>query len=471
MRFLIIASVLLLIGLLSANAPIIQYNGTDEANTGAWPCFGQNQYHTGLGIGDAPDVNVTKAWTYTTYGAVRAGVAIDHRDRVLFGSDDNMFYCLNSNGTLAWKFLTYGYVRTIPCIDGDGLIYVGSDDGKLYCFFHDGYLKYSTNLGSRITGSPTVDDYGVVYFGTANGRIYAVRGDGSTKWYRTVESGRIVYAPTLDRTSGIFVTSYSNIYMLEMNGNTRWYYDSSYTYYPCSVDANKLLYFAGTSKLLYCHLADRQSIPWTYNLSANSYSTPSIDQSGNIYAGCDNYVLHCVKPNGSRKWSYTANEAIAIQPVIDKTGDVVFATIDGWLHSMKQNGTLLWKYNLGGATRSELAIAKSGQIIVGLENGNVVAITGTTSFKESSYSKPVPFKFEILGNPVRDMIKVSYSLSSVGKLRMHDVNGKFVSDLASLPIGSSMKLIAVPAGISNGVYIITLTTAKEQIKKSVIVLH
>ncbi len=471
MRFLIITVVLILAGLLSANAPIIQYNGNDAANTGAWPCFGQNQYHTGLGLGDAPDANLTKAWSYTTYGAVRAGIAIDHRDRVLFGSDDNMFYCLNSNGTLAWKFLTYGYVRTIPCIDGEGLIYVGSDDGKVYCFFHDGYLKYLVNIGSRITGSPSVDDYGVVYFGAANGRIYALRNDGSEKWNKVIESNRVVYAPTLDRTSGIFVTSYSNVYMLEMNGATRWYYDSSYTYFPCSVDANKLLYFTGTSKLLYCHLADRQSIPWTYSLNANSYSTPGIDMSGNIYVGSDNYVLHCVKPNGSKKWSYTANEAIVTQPVIDKSGDVVFVTIDGWLHSMKQNGTLLWRYNIGGNTRSEIAIAKNGQIILGLENGNVVAITGTTGFKESNFSKPIPTRFEIITNPVRDAIKVRYSLSSIGKLSMHDVNGRFISDLANLPIGSSMKTIAVPEGISNGVYFITLTTANEQIKKSIVVLR
>ena len=69
-------------------------------------------------------------------GAIRqdepSGRAEGLAGAILFGSQDDRLYCLESDGRLRWSVELGGDVDSSPILAADGTIYVGSDDKKLY---------------------------------------------------------------------------------------------------------------------------------------------------------------------------------------------------------------------------------------------------------------------------------------------------------------------------------------------------
>jgi outer membrane protein assembly factor BamB len=51
---------------------------------------------------------------------------------VVFGSQDDRLYALDSEGHHRWSLELGGDVDSSPVLAADGTLYVGSDDGRLY---------------------------------------------------------------------------------------------------------------------------------------------------------------------------------------------------------------------------------------------------------------------------------------------------------------------------------------------------
>ena len=463
--------VLLVSGVLFSNQnPNLKSEILDEPNTGAWPCFGQNQYHTGQANVSIPDANISIAWTYHSYGAIRGGIAVDHNKRIYFGSEDGWLYCLNDDGSLVWKENTYGSIKTVPIISGEGNIYIGNDNKYMHCFYHDGFLKWKLYTNTAITGSPTLDDYNTIYFGTTAG-IYVIRDDGSLKWAKSIGSN--VVAPTLGRKNGIFVCSKNHVYMFEKDGSNRWGYYVYYNYFPAAIDNDGNLYFAGTDKMLYCHNPEAKEIIWYYSLGGTTRCTPALDSSGNILIGTNEYKMHCIKPDGTQAWTFIADDKIVTQAIIDIDNNVVFTTKSGWVFALTKDGSLKWSYNLSGDIEAESAITASGLILIGQVNGDLVALSGTTGFerKKTAFRMSKSFNLRILGNPVRKVLRLQYCAETNGKISIYSIQGKkIVSELKTKP-GKHRLNWTIPQNLSNGVYLLHFSNHKKTLEKTIIIMH
>ncbi|RME89498.1 MAG: hypothetical protein D6767_08365 [Candidatus Hydrogenedentota bacterium] len=76
--------------------------------------------------------SVQPVWKVRTKGKIRAE-AILYRGKILVGSGDNNFYCIEaSSGTILWRFSTDGNIFGKAAVVGDKVIF-GSTDGFVYC--------------------------------------------------------------------------------------------------------------------------------------------------------------------------------------------------------------------------------------------------------------------------------------------------------------------------------------------------
>jgi len=112
---------------------------------------------------------------------IRAGVAIDKKGVVYFGSQN---YVLNKKelyGEVAPVFETDYYIYSTPAIDTLGNIYFVSDDGYFYCLRQDGKLLYKWLIAEdskeiMYSPSPLIADDGTVYVGSWDGKLYVFSG-------------------------------------------------------------------------------------------------------------------------------------------------------------------------------------------------------------------------------------------------------------------------------------------------------
>jgi outer membrane protein assembly factor BamB len=105
--------------------------------------------------------------------------------RVLIGSQDQHFYCLNKEtGAVIWSFATSSRLD-IPAGVRDGAVYFGSSDGKFYRLdMRTGRKVWSfqCDAGSAVYSPPLVAE-AVVYFNGSEGKVYALgTADGRLKW-------------------------------------------------------------------------------------------------------------------------------------------------------------------------------------------------------------------------------------------------------------------------------------------------
>lgn len=111
------------------------------------------------------------------------------------------------------------------------------------------------------------------------------------------------------------------------------------------------------------------SLKWKYDTgSLVAYSSPSIDDEGNIYIGTSANVLHSIDENGTKNWAYDAggdvSDAIYSTPAITNSS-VIFGSRDGYLYSLNQNGSMDWSWRTKGALDSSPKISTDGSIIIG----------------------------------------------------------------------------------------------------------
>jgi outer membrane protein assembly factor BamB len=119
---------------------------------------------------------------YQTGGAIKSSPCLDGSADVVFGSQDDYIYSVDSvGGTLNWRYQTGGNVDSSPTLSTSGTnIYVGSDDGYLYCISTAGTFQWRLNLGSPIKSSPAVMADGTILVGTDGDGVYHVSTTGSS---------------------------------------------------------------------------------------------------------------------------------------------------------------------------------------------------------------------------------------------------------------------------------------------------
>src|SRR6185437_10068642 len=118
-------------------------------------------------------------WDFPTSQEIYSSAAIQG-DRIIFGSLDGYFYCLNREGKLVWKFNTSSRIASSPLISGDGVALFGAKNGKIYAIdLASGtriwsYRTSASAVKVNLDSSPALSADGIVRVGSYGGQIFGV---------------------------------------------------------------------------------------------------------------------------------------------------------------------------------------------------------------------------------------------------------------------------------------------------------
>lgn len=105
-------------------------------------------------------------------GNITSGI-INGSEHLFFGSDEGIFYCLDSAGKRVWSFTAGGKLRTEAVIN-NGLVWFGSADNSLYALdIVTGREAFRFKSDGNIYGKPLVSG-NKIYFGSTDGYIHSI---------------------------------------------------------------------------------------------------------------------------------------------------------------------------------------------------------------------------------------------------------------------------------------------------------
>ena len=109
------------------------------------------------------------------------------KDDIIVGTDDDNMYLIYDDGTVASGFpYTAGdklqAAPSVADIDGEKVIFFGSNDNSFYAVNSDGSLRFTIQTGDKVQSSPSFLDHNgetYIFFGSNDDMIYAVDIDGN----------------------------------------------------------------------------------------------------------------------------------------------------------------------------------------------------------------------------------------------------------------------------------------------------
>ena len=112
-------------------------------------------------------------WVFQADRAIVSSAAVMD-GKVLFGSDDGLFYALDiETGKPVWTVETGRQVRTSPLV-ADGVVYFGADDSFMTAVnLADGEVVWRTEVQGIMRSSPVISG-GTLFFGTDIGSFYSI---------------------------------------------------------------------------------------------------------------------------------------------------------------------------------------------------------------------------------------------------------------------------------------------------------
>jgi outer membrane protein assembly factor BamB len=170
-----------------------------------------------------------------------------------------------------------------------------------------------------------------------------------------------------------------------------------------AIAADGTVYVGGSAPNPGLHaISSTGELVWTYTTSENVLSNPAIAPNGNIYFGCDDGDLYCVKPDGTISWHHNLVLSVRCSPGVDADSNVYigYATDDwggdGYVKAFHADGTDMWETsNLGQPCRSCSDVIPSGDVVVGTKDGTLYAINSTgaehwnQAYKVSAFCRPI----------------------------------------------------------------------------------
>jgi outer membrane protein assembly factor BamB len=340
-----------------------------------WPMFRHDLQHTGHSPYSGPQ-DPTALWRYGTGDQIHSSPAIGPDGTIYFGSLDNYFYALDSDGNKKWRFKMKGQVYSSPAVGADGTIYVGCNDQWFYAINPDGTQKWKFATGDYIQTSPAIGPDGTIYVGSTDDTLYAFDPDGALKWSYEME-GNIFSSPAIGSDGTIYVGCDSQyLYAFNPDGSIKWRYgtlmgmDSSPAIGPDGT------IYVGTDWGDFHAVNPNGTVKWRYPENAQLgtiYSSPAIGADGTIYFGCYDDTFYALEPDGSLKWKYKASDNFKSSPAIGADGTVYVGCLDGYLYAFEPDGDRKWRYKAGQVYSSPI-IGAGGVIYFGSADHHLYAL-------------------------------------------------------------------------------------------------
>lgn len=285
-------------------------------------------------------------------------------------------YCGAQTGHVRWAYTTSGNVQSSPVIGANGTVYVGSYDRKLYAICPDGEKKWSCASGI-ITTSPALGLDGTVYFATRSESsvIHAVNSDGTSKWYYAVGGYGGDSSPALSLDGTIYlIGSRTRLFALDPGGALDWDFQlDGQSFSSPSIGETGLVYLGG-QRNLYCVNPDGTE-NWSYASAASIFvSAPAIAADGTVYFGIEANSLYALHADGTLRWVFQTGGPVFSSPALGADGTVYIGCSDNSMYAVNPDGTQRWAYATGGAIQSSPAVGADGVVYFGSEDHSVYAV-------------------------------------------------------------------------------------------------
>jgi len=457
-----------------------------------WPMIKHDPQFTGRSSYKGPQTP-TIVWTRDLINGIFSGPVIGEDENLYFGSNSafsDIFYSYDSDGKFLWSYST-GTGRAPQSgilVDSSNTIYFGSYDSNFYALKIDGTLKWKYKTSDEISGLsiPNIDLQGRLYITNISGELYSINSDGTMNWSKRYESGFAHNSPVFspDGNTLYIAGQDSNIFALNLDGSIKWKFSCAELEYAPLVDLFGNLYFAPfVSPPYFYSLFPDGNIRWQYgDFFFGEYSTPTIDNQGNIYTiatdtiCCPYYkLLISLDYEGNFRWKYTFDDEETddfFQPLIcDSEGTVYVGSTYGYnYYAIANDGNLKWKLPLefdNQQVDNTGAISKDGTLYLGVHGGTqktLIAIkdTGVTSIG----SELQVFNYNLeqnFPNPFNPKTTINFSLpeASYVKLFVYNLLGEEIQVLKEGYVKAGTYNIAFDGShLPSGIYIYRLISQK-----------
>ncbi len=118
-------------------------------------------------------------WHFDIASGSEVSAAVGRNDVVVFGTNDNFEYGIDSSGSLLWRYPRNSLSYSSPAVTDDGLAYFGDHNGFMNVVNSEsGCLLIRYQGGDEVWTAPAIDRTGRVYFGTRAGHVLGYERDG-----------------------------------------------------------------------------------------------------------------------------------------------------------------------------------------------------------------------------------------------------------------------------------------------------
>jgi len=262
--------------------------------------------------------------------------------RVLFGSTNYFFYCLDAEGTLLWKYPTTSRIKSDPAVEG-GTVFFTSYDKHVYAVtVADGKLVWSFPPPEKAdTAAPEPEAKAKAEAPPDTptpepaGEAEAPKGEGTA-------------APAEPPKPAVKPGAFS---------------------YSSPAIADGMLFVGNLDRHLYALNIKDGRMAWRFQTGGEVTSTPVV-QGGVVYFGSQDKTLYALDTkSGTPKWKF-ATEGKVMAKIAFDDGKIYFGSFDHHFYCVNAaDGKQAWKYRTAGPIISGAAFAQ-GKVFFGGGRGD-----------------------------------------------------------------------------------------------------
>ena len=334
------------------------------------------------------DYRCKVVFSVPTGGALQSSPVIQG-DRIVFGSNDENVYCVDSkSGAILWRHRTGAEVIAIPAIF-DNTAVVGSLDGTMYALsLKDGGIRWKNDVGAPIPGSALVTDTAVI-FGAGDYILRSLdRQTGSLQW--TFSTGRLIKMRPAHAEGRVLFGSWDGFFycLNEQDGSLLWKQKMSegMTFAPATsnpvVSGNKVI-FVTHDYVTHCFdITDGREL-WSYpntDSTRPSYSSGTLWEDTVVYGSITGHVVAFGVQDGGLRFATPLTLLGTEDPIFDSSpaiwNDTAFVgSVGSYVYGINcKNGDVTWRFSLQDGSIFSSPLVADGIIYVGTNGGRLSAI-------------------------------------------------------------------------------------------------
>ncbi len=296
-------------------------------------------------------------------GMLGSSPALASDGRILFGSRDRRFYCVDGEGVKRFVVLTDSTCDATPCLAPDGTAFLAGHDGVGRAVDREGRLRWAIDLGGASVVTPALHPRGLVLFASDSPHLMAVDPETGLERWRCPLPGLPWGAPSVDEKGTIYL-SCEEVVAIAPDGVLKWRFS---TQEPCvappSPGPDGRVVVGSWDRSVHALERETGKSMAKAELDFQVYGGGAIDEKGNVYVGTRGGFLHALDSRLRTLWKTEVKDGIYGTPALTQHGAVLFASDDGGVYVADMNtGAIRQRLATGRAVRSSVLLLPDGRV-------------------------------------------------------------------------------------------------------------